>query len=242
MKPGYWPAKASQCLPWHQLIGQRGRTEESPDEETAVPAQPRISIPEKNIPGISKHETIALFTSWYGETQDDFRNFGRHYHIAKLLDNSSFQEYWQYLVYLCEERPVQASHPGSSTMDFELQRGHEDNGVLVSLTLTYDQAAVKSQPALHRTNMLSTYLLTAREWESGSWRNHMVTRRGDNNQYSDDRMGGLHESLLRTLVGLLMAPATLFWGGKTRLPMDTFHQHIKIEDDEPVPCVRRRRK
>ncbi|KAL9579580.1 MAG: hypothetical protein Q9212_005025 [Teloschistes hypoglaucus] len=241
MKPDSWPAKASHCLPWRRLIGQRGRTEESPDEETVVPAQPRILIPETNIPGMSNHDTVALFTSWYGETQDDFRNFGRHYHIAKLLNTSTFQEYWQYLVYLCEETPVQASHPGFSTIEFELQRRHEDNGVLVELTLTYDQAAVKSKPALHRTQMLSTYLLTARECEFGSWRNHLVTRRGDNSQYSNDRMGGLHESVFSTLVGLLLAPATLFWGGKTRLPMETFHQYIKIEDDEPVPCVRRRK-
>ncbi|KAL8637764.1 MAG: hypothetical protein Q9228_004999 [Teloschistes exilis] len=233
MKPESWPTKASQCLAWRQLIGKRERTEESPDEEIAVPAQPRILIPESNIPGISKRDSIALFTSWYGETQADFRNFGRHFHIARLLDTSTFQEYWQYLVYLCEERPVQKSHPDSSRIEFALQRRHEVDGGLVQLTLTYEEATTKTNPAFHRTNTLTFYLLRADELESGRWRDHLVTRRGDNNQQSIDRMGGLHESVLSTLVDLLMAPAMLFWGGKTRLPTDTFRQvqHIKTDED-----------
>lgn len=55
----------------------------------------------------------------------------------------------------------------------------------------------------------------------------MVARCGTGSRHRLDRMDGLHESVLSMLVGLLMAPATLFWGGRTRLPTGTFCQQIE---------------
>lgn len=71
--------------------------------------------------------------------------------MAKLLGTTEFQECWRYLIFLIEENPVQGFHCASSKIKFELQRLHEDDGILAELTVTYEQAAVDTIPRVDST-------------------------------------------------------------------------------------------